>query len=237
MYIWAHRGSHHRAGPLENTLPAFLLAIEESADGIELDVHLSSDGVPVVFHDETLERLVIGRDERRIESLSLSEIQRVELLRGHRIPSLREALEIVDGRLPVNIEIKDAKAVEAVADILWSEQRSECLISSFSAAAVEHAASCLPNHVRAWISGEARVTEEITQRLERPFETLSSCHAHRWHTDALAVHSANLGRAKELGIEVHVWTINDPLEARRLRDLGVDGVFTDHPARLREALQ
>ena len=58
MELWAHRGSHSHSGLVENTLPAFEQALREGAFGIELDVHLSADGIPIVFYDETLDRLI-----------------------------------------------------------------------------------------------------------------------------------------------------------------------------------
>ena len=78
MKLWAHRGTHGPGLPLENTLPAFEQAVADQADGIELDVHLSVDGVPVVFHDETLDRLVAYRDSRRINEMTWAQIKRVE---------------------------------------------------------------------------------------------------------------------------------------------------------------
>lgn len=72
LTLWAHRGSHGPGGPLENTLPAFERALAEGADGVELDVHPSRDGVPRVFHDETLERLVPG-DPRALAAVDAVE--------------------------------------------------------------------------------------------------------------------------------------------------------------------
>jgi glycerophosphoryl diester phosphodiesterase len=236
MLIWAHRGSHRVGGPLENTLPAFERAVTEAADGIELDVHLSRDGIPVVFHDETLDRLVLGRDGRRVDSMSAAELGQVTLLQGHSIPTLSTVLEVLAGRLPLNIEIKDAAAVDAVADLLAVDEHNDCLISSFSASAIQHAARRLPNHPRAWISGEPRTDAALAERLKTPFDTLASCKAHRWHTDAMAVTSENVAHAGSLGISVHVWTINSADDVRRLEALGVSGIFTDHPGELRRAL-
>ncbi len=93
MKIWAHRGSHHLTGPLENTMEAFELALSQGADGIELDVHLSADGVPFVFHDDTLARVSVAEDPRAPDALSATELAAVPLLRGGRIPRLAEVVD------------------------------------------------------------------------------------------------------------------------------------------------
>lgn len=102
--FFAHRGLHDpAAGIPENTLPAFEAAC--AADyGIELDVQLSRDGEPVVFHDDTLDRLC--GDARRVCDCDLAALRAVALPGGVGIPTLREALECVNGRVPLLIELK-----------------------------------------------------------------------------------------------------------------------------------
>lgn len=236
MKLWAHRGTHGSGLPLENTLAAFERAVADRADGIELDVHLSADGVPVVFHDETLSRLVAGRDDRRIDELTWQQLSEIRLIGGHSIPSLVEVMEVVANRLPINVEIKDAAAVDAVAQLLSKVKPEHYLISSFSESAVHHASRVLPGLERAWISGEARTDPTVDARLKRPHETLRACAAHRWHTDALSVTPENLSWCHAAGISVHVWTINEPAEAKRLKALGVDGIFADRAGDMRQAL-
>jgi len=101
---YAHRGYHHDAQHPENSLAAFLAAAEAGL-GVELDVRLTSDGQLVVFHDGSLERMT--GDRRQVADVDLSDLRRLRLLGSdERVPTLREALDAVGGRVPLLIEIK-----------------------------------------------------------------------------------------------------------------------------------
>ena len=136
-YYYAHRGLHNlKAGIPENSMKAFLLAVEKGY-GIELDVQLSADGVPVVFHDNTLTRMC-GVD-RRVRDLTLAELKKLSLGgtgkpdTGERIPTFQEFLEMVDGRVPLIVEIKmekwDARIPEAANELLKDYRGPYCIES------------------------------------------------------------------------------------------------------------
>ncbi len=135
-WYYAHRGLHDRELP-ENSLPAFQKAVE-GGYGIEFDVQLTKDRVPVVFHDETLAR-VCGVDGN-VRDLTLAELREIPLRGGeNRIPTLEEVLALVDGRVPLIIEIKiheDADTVCAAADRLIRDYRGVYCVESFHPAAV-----------------------------------------------------------------------------------------------------
>ena len=137
-HFYAHRGLHDgKCGIPENSMKAFRLAIEKGY-GIELDVQLSADGVPVVFHDATLTR-VCGVN-RRVCDLTLSELKQLSLGgkdfpdTGERIPTFAEFLKLVDGRVPLIVEKKkkkwDARVPEA-ADKLLRDYRGPYCVESF----------------------------------------------------------------------------------------------------------
>lgn len=137
-YFYAHRGLHDlKKGIPENSMKAFRLAVEKGY-GIELDVQLSADGVPVVFHDDTLTR-VCGVD-RRVCELTLSELKKLPLGKegfpdtGERIPTFAEFLEMADGRVPLIVELKmekwDARIPEA-ADRLLRDYKGPYCVESF----------------------------------------------------------------------------------------------------------
>lgn len=137
-YYYAHRGLHNlNEGVPENSMKAFRLAVEKGY-GIELDVQLSADGVPVVFHDNTLTRMC-GVD-RRVCDLTLAELKKLSLGgagkpdTGERIPTFQEFLEMADGRVPLIVEIKmekwDARIPEA-ANGLLKDYRGPYCIESF----------------------------------------------------------------------------------------------------------
>ena len=136
-HYYAHRGLHDlSAGIPENSMKAFRLAVEKGY-GIELDVQLSADGVPVVFHDNTLTRMC-GVD-RRVRDLTLAELKKLSLGgqgipdTGERIPTFQEFLEMVDGRVPLIVEIKmekwDARIPEAANELLKDYRGPYCIES------------------------------------------------------------------------------------------------------------
>ena len=135
---YAHRGLHGD-GAAENSLTAFRLAVE-GGYGIELDIRLSRDGELVVFHDETLER-VCG-DPRRVVDLELSELRSMRLSGTEdTVPTLREVLELVAGRVPLLIEIKLAPGESGVAEKFIEEIRDyggEYIVESFNPMALRY---------------------------------------------------------------------------------------------------
>jgi len=157
--VWGHRGCRGAGNPPENSLSAFHSAIDSRVGGIELDVFLSTDGIPVVFHDPTLERMT--KVSGQITSLTLPQLKKLRLLTSanrpskETIPTLAEVLDLVSHILPlsptfvVNIEIKDPNSVPAVAALVsqrltqgWSPQNF--LLSSFLMPTLRLVKSLLP---------------------------------------------------------------------------------------------
>lgn len=104
IYGAAHRG--YSAQFPENTITAFQAAIDLQFSHIELDVHLSSDGVPVVIHDYDVDRVSDHRGP--VQSFTLAELQAIPLAGGERIPTLEESLSVLNGRVTVLVELKQA---------------------------------------------------------------------------------------------------------------------------------
>ncbi len=113
--IYAHRGVS--AEIPENTLAAFHRALELGAEGIELDVHLSADGVPVVIHDQTVDRTTDGSGA--VHEMTVAELQAFDAGGGERIPTLADVLDLVEDKLHVDIEVKADRAADAVLQALW----------------------------------------------------------------------------------------------------------------------
>lgn len=236
MEIWAHRGSHDRglepgSAPLENTLPAFELALAEGAQGIELDVWASCDGEAVVIHDEWLGRLSAGADERDLRTLTAAEIALVELRGGHRIPTLRAVLHRVAGRVPINVELKSVAAAAPVARVL-AQGDWPVVVSSFEVAALEAMRDCAPQVPRALL------TETLPEG-EAPLAQLRALGCVAWHAaqQGLGAEAVRAAQALLGPQSVRTWTVNDAQRAAQLAAAGVAAVMTDHPARLRRALE
>jgi len=236
MLIVGHRGSHGTGGPLENTLGAFQKALSEGADGVELDVHASADGVAYVFHDATLARLTEDADPRALAELDSAEIGRIRLTDGSKIPPLTEVLDLLGQRLEVNIEIKDREAVEGCVAAVRGRPVNGLLFSSFSVRALQIAEELIPAIPRALISGEHSRDPRMWLEFAWPAWRLAQCKAHRWHPNHQLVHRRLVAALHRRRIKVQVWTVNSPELAADLAECGVDGVLTDRPGWLRTAL-
>ncbi len=226
-FIWAHRGASLRAP--ENTLTAFELAADGGADGIECDVHLSRDGVPVVIHDETLERTTNGRGA--VGARSLSELRRLDAggwfgpeWAGEPIPTLEEVLSLAGSTLRVNIEIKSAAAGRAVLELLAAWPSARVLVSSFDhrlLAALRRESDTLPLGFLC----ESRLWR-------RAFERAVRHGAESFHPRRDRLSPAMLRACHGAGLKVYPWTVDSPAEMRALLRRQVDGWFTNEPATL-----
>ncbi len=225
--IIAHRG--YSAKQPENSMAAFLAAVNAGARGIELDIHLSSWGEAIVFHDFSLERL--HGDPRRLVELDSGEIASLG------IPLLEELFTAFGDEIFYDIEIKSRAhgptgvEAEAVRLIRAYGLEKQVLISSFN-----------PHALRA----AARHGKEIPRGLIFSKDTDVPYFLRRgWGRFAVGV-SALKPRSdqvtrwfmRRLGGRYAIlpWTVDDPQEAIRLRELGVDGIITNDPVRIAEAL-
>jgi len=145
MRIYAHRGAS--AEQPENTLASFHRALDLGVQGIELDVHLSRDGVPVVIHDTTLDRTTDGHGE--VAAFDIADLQRLDAGGGEAIPTLREVLELVSGQTHVDIEVKAGCAADAVLDEVANHHDLAGLMSSFDHDVLRYVHSAHP-HVELW---------------------------------------------------------------------------------------
>jgi glycerophosphoryl diester phosphodiesterase len=226
--VFAHRGL--AVGVPENTLLAFLRALAAGAGYLELDVHASSDGVAVVSHDPDLLRLA-GRAER-IDQLTLAQLRQVELGEGQHYCSLREVLDAFPAAR-FNIDIKaDAAVKPTVVAIRLAGAKKRVLVTSFSerrrAAAVRHlpgvatSASAVRVAV-AVVAGKLGLVGVMRR-------TLRGIHAVQVPVGSAGLTIATrrmIQRFHSVGVEIHIWTVNDRATMERLLDLGVDGLVTD----------
>lgn len=226
--ILAHRGLAQE-GP-ENTLLAFAKALAVGVNHLETDVHESSDGVAMVSHDDTLQR--VADRKVRVNQLTAAELRKVDLGFGQSFVSLEEALDAFP-EARFNIDVKSAGAVApTVRGIRAVNAIDRVLISSFSsarqAAAVKKlsgVATSAPLGVMARVlaASNVRLTGQVNSILAG-FDAIQI--PERWK--GVRVLSPRLvEHAHAAGVEVHVWTINDIDDMNRLLDLGVDGIVTD----------
>ncbi len=226
--IIAHRGASSDAP--ENTITAFALAVEQAADGIELDVQLSADGIPVVLHDSTVDRTTNGRGS--VSKFTIEQLQSLDAGDGRPIPTLDQIFEIFGPTLLYNVELKsgfwpDRNLAAAVADRIEGHRLEEhVLVSSFSLLAIRQARSTLSPripvaHLR-MTSTAAWKHRLVGAEADNPYYKLVDDRYMAW--------------AKGLNLQVNVWTVDDPAEAQRLAQLGVTSIITNKPGFIRSEI-
>ncbi len=234
-WVLGHRGARRRAP--ENTLAAFELALEEGADGVELDVRLDLDGDVVVIHDPDLARVTSGKDSRCIAELTRAELAGVDLGNKERVPRLEEVLRWARQRdARVNVELKSdvprrSLLAWRVARLIAGEPHAaeRLILSSFDPLLVAAAARLLPWMPVGWLV-EAR----------HPMPSRSFLHrlvgATALHPQTTMVTASSVAAWQRAGLPVNVWTVNDPADARRLNELRVDTLISDEPRAILRAL-
>ena len=217
--IIGHRGAS--AVALENTMPAFEAAVAAGADGIEFDVHLSRDGVPVVIHDDTLQRTHGLR--RRVVDLTADELREVG------VPSLRELFDLmVRNEMLLCLEIKGSSA----------ELAEECcrVVSKFSFSG-RVIVECFDLKVLPGIKG-LRTAALFGRGMHGDQRLIDS--ALEVGASVLAPHyrlvtPTLVEKAKAAGLEVVVWTVDSPAWVAQAKSLGIKAVITNDPAMMIEA--
>jgi len=225
FFVWAHRGASAVAP--ENTMAAFRAAEAAGADGIELDVHLSRDGVPVVLHDETLERTTDGRGP--VGAVSLAQLRQLDAgawfdpaFAGERLPTLEEVFVWASDRLRLNVEIKAAEAGLAVVELLRNNPRVRILVSSFDHGMLEQLRRHAPELPLAFLVDSPFWRRAVRRAVQ--------CRAESLHPRYDLLSHPLLAACRRQGLAVHCWTVDRPEESASLRRRGVAGVFTNDPA-------
>jgi glycerophosphoryl diester phosphodiesterase len=228
VYNCAHRGASGRAP--ENTLAALELAADFGADMAEIDVQPTADGELVLLHDATLDRTtsgtgpVAGRvlaDLRDLDAGSWRDAR----FAGERIPTLAEAIDRIRGRLTLNIELKTVGPHVGFLDRLRAVIRDadfadHCVVTSFDHALIGELVADRPDFALGLICGSAGLPAGV---FRSRVELLS--------LEKSLIGPAEMEFALVSGHAVHAWTVNDKAHMKRLLDLGVGGIITDHPDR------
>jgi glycerophosphoryl diester phosphodiesterase len=232
--IIAHRGASAEAP--ENTLAAFRRALELGVDGMELDVQVTRDGVPVVFHDDTLVRLTGRRG--RIAQFTRRALREFRV-RGEAIPPLAEVLALVGDRAVVQIELKGGTAVApVVAAIRRARAGDSVVLASFEPGLVAEARALAPRIPRMLIHEGAGGRPMLPQeRVCHLAGLLARLGASGVSLNLRAIPSARfVAGLKCRGFCVWCWTVNNPSVMLRLARFGADAILTDDPALLKSTL-
>ena len=233
ILAFAHRGDH-QSGP-ENTLPAFAGAVALGFKYLETDVHCTSDDVLLAFHDQRLDR-VTDRDGV-IAQLPYAQVRQALVAAKEPIPLMEDLLNAFpDTRFNI-----DLKADNTVAPFIKLLKRSRCLdricIGSFDDRRVAAIRQAFP--LVCTSMGPKEVFRARLASFRMPFARLRAACAQvpvSWERIPVADRRF-ISAMRERQIQTHVWTVNDPQAMHDLLELGVDGIMTDYPVRLKAVLQ
>lgn len=234
LFVVAHRGNSSVAP--ENTLPAFQAALDAKADLVELDYFHSADGVPVVIHDEILDRTtdaeaVLGQSGLLVGDLPLTDLQKLDAgtwfddkFAAAKIPTLAESLDLIQSRSVTLIERKAGDAKTLVRLLEEKKLLDRVVVQSFDWEFVAQCRKLSPQLALGALCSKPANEEQIRA-------------AAATGADLIVWDHQKLGRAQidlihHLGKKAWVYTVNDPHMARLLISAGIDGIITDQPAEM-----
>ncbi|WP_417387982.1 glycerophosphodiester phosphodiesterase [Gimesia sp.] len=244
--IIGHRGASYDAP--ENTLASVNLAWERNADAVEIDIYLSKDGKIIAFHDKTTKR--IGGRNQEVKDQTFDELQTLDVgawknakYKAERIPTLTQVLETIPAEKRLFIEIKCGPEVlpqlkQELADS--GKTAAQTVIIGFDYDTMQQAKQLMPELEVIWVFKVKQ--NKITRKWEhKPDYYIQK--AKEANLDGLDlgynkfVNKAFVEQAKEAGLPVYVWTVNEVADAKKLVEMGVTGITTDRPGLLLSALK
>lgn len=221
----AHRGA--KGYEPENTLKAFQKAVDLNADGIELDVHLSTDGHIIVMHDETIDKMTNGKGF--VNTFSLSELKSFLIAGQYEIPTLNEVFDLVDKKCFINIELKDAETVIAVTTLIEkyiSEKNwnyNHFIVSSFDWNALQEVYN-LNKNIPLGVLTETTIDSALA--------FAEKVQAKAIHPDYELLTPEKTKQIQEKGFLVFPWTVNLEQDIQKIKSYNVDGIISDFPDKL-----
>ncbi|HTX44023.1 MAG TPA: glycerophosphodiester phosphodiesterase family protein [Methanocella sp.] len=232
MYYFETVG--HRGAPMEapeNTLLSFRRAIAIGADWIEFDLRESRDGILVVIHDDTVDRMTNGKG--KVRDMTFKELRTLDAGNGQKIPSLGQVIRLAKGRVKMDIEIKERGIEE---DVLQAIKRSgimgQCMVSSFFYDSIKKVKELSPEAMTAAIMG--RMPRDVEKRLDTLFNDVNTRTLMVRKTIAL---EPFVGEARRLGFRVGIWNADTPAEIGRFAAMDPSYLCSNYPERLVEFKQ
>ncbi len=229
MWRIGHRGA---GGNLpENTLISMRRALELNLDGFEFDIQLSKDNIPVVIHDDTLERTTNGKG--LVSDFTFAELQKLDAggigFPGEKIPSLMDVIELIDNKCRLFIELKAENSEKPVAEIITHAVNN--LGWDY-----EHFYICSFNHNQIkFISGLIPQIKTCALLVGIPVSLAQiAAEAGAWSLNPAIDHVTRefIDDAHKRGLKVLAWTADSPEQIERANALGIDGLFSNFPDRL-----
>ncbi len=223
--VFGHRGAKGHIA--ENTLSSIQKAIELGVDGIEVDVFRCGSGELVVFHDRSVEKLTNGIGF--IEQMSLNSIKKLNVLDQGKIPTLNEVLDLIDGQVILNIELKGSNTSFLTHQLLNSYFKSsnwkpeKIIISSFDW-----------DELRAFYQLNKEIKIAILTE-DDPVDAIpiaKELNAFSINPNHILLTKLNAAKIKSENISIYPWTVNEILDINKMKKIGVDGIITDYPEKV-----
>lgn len=230
--ILGHRGASAYAP--QNTIPAFELAIAQGADGVEFDVHLSSDGHAVVIHDFTVDHTTDGTGD--VDAMTLDQLKALDAgtkfdakFAGTRVPTLDEVFQVVKDMRAINVEIK--APTDNIEHVVYGAIKrhnlaDRVIVSSFNPLILHRMRKAAPEVAIGFLYAPGYDFSAMMADL--PHEARHPMHP--------MIDKVYMQQARFWGYRVNTWTVNDPQRALELAELGVDAIISDNPDLLLRAL-
>ena len=221
----AHRGA--KGYEPENTLIAFQKAIDLGCDGIELDVHLSSDFEIIVIHDETIDRTTNGKG--LVNQMKLLDLKSFFIDNKYEIPILKEVFDLVNHKILINIELKSYETTDKVVELIEKYVREKnwkyenFIVSSFDWNALQQ--------VR-FLNDKIQIGVLTATDLDLAFAFAKFIKAKSINSFFHLLNQENVDKIQAKGFEIHTWTVNEIEDINKMKRLKVEAIISDFPDRI-----
>ncbi len=223
VFIIAHRGASYIEP--ENTLRSFKKALDMNVDAIEFDVRFSKDGVPVVIHDDTVDRTTNGKG--KVSEMSLEELKKLDAGMGEQIPTLQETLDLIDRKAFILIELKELYNENIILEeVLIRDLLDNVMFISFYYNVLNNLRN-LNNNVKIGY---------LYYKPPTPIDEAVRNHAFAILPRYNMVSPKVISWAHSKNLKVYTWTVDDTNKAIELAKEGVDGIATNKPDIIKRAL-
>ena len=223
MLCIGHRGAMGHAP--ENTLLSIRTAIEMGADWVEIDVYLV-EGELVVIHDPLLQRTTNG--EGAVMEQSLAYLRSLDAGQGQRIPFLQEVFDLVDKRVGINIELKGPETAVPTVNFIHNQIEHGWSYDTLLVSSFDHNMLRTVRQLDNQIKIGALIFHDPDD-LAQYSDEMKAFSINPW---LMTIREPLVQKAHEQGLQVYVYTVNEPNDIERMRQWGVDGVFTNYPDRV-----
>jgi glycerophosphoryl diester phosphodiesterase len=223
--VIGHRGAMGHV--TENTLASVQKAMDLGVDMVEIDVFKIKSGEIMVFHDDRVDKLTNGTG--KIEDLSFLEVRQLTLDGNHKIPLLQDVINLIDNKIPLNIELKGANTADRVNHIVnvYVEKKGwdlkNFIISSFKWDELREMRRLNPGIAIAVLTDEDPL---------KAIAVAKELKAIAINPDFGRLTANTVKKIREEGFKVYTWTVNEPEDIIRAKKMAVDGIFTNYPERI-----